>query len=196
MLKAKNKLTGEILDFDHYDGGQYYIPKLGVWWNENDFNKTFEVIKDNPYNGIFVQQKIEEYTKDYVITDQSIGMLRQWLNEDRITDSTSLVTNEQIKHMLIGIKPVSILDQEIVICSAVIAECGTIVRGHRHHDCFRSMEGMGLKNAHKPDTQGFITSKNRFVTRKEGRKLQDLAGIKSVDKDGYRGNDLYSEDLY
>lgn len=148
----------------------------------------------------------------YTITEQKIGFLRQWLNEDRITDSTSLVTNEQIKDMLglneatslfenspdspkIGdIEPIG--DKEIVICSAVIAECGTVIRGHRHYDCFRAMQQRELKNSNKPDSQGFITSKNRFVTRKEGRKLQDLAGIKSVDKDGYRGDDLYSEDLY
>ena len=30
-------------------------------------------------------------------TEQKIGMLRQWLNEDRITDPDKMVTNEQIK---------------------------------------------------------------------------------------------------
>jgi hypothetical protein len=30
------------------------------------------------------------------ITAQKIGMLRQWLNEDRITDYTKMVTNEEI----------------------------------------------------------------------------------------------------
>lgn len=44
--------------------------------------------------------------------------------------------------------------------------------------------------------QGFMTSKNRFVTRKQGRKLQDDAGIKSVDRTGYQTDTLYSEDLY
>lgn len=29
-----------------------------------------------------------------------IGFLRQWLNEDRITDYSNLVTNEQIEHWL------------------------------------------------------------------------------------------------
>jgi len=44
--------------------------------------------------------------------------------------------------------------------------------------------------------QGFVTSKNRYVSREEGRSLQEAAGIKSAGKDGYRGNTLYSEDLY
>jgi hypothetical protein len=31
---------------------------------------------------------------------RNIGMLRQWLNEDRITDPKKMVTNEDIKHWL------------------------------------------------------------------------------------------------
>jgi hypothetical protein len=44
--------------------------------------------------------------------------------------------------------------------------------------------------------QGFITSRNRFVSRSEAMKLQLDAGIPSVVKGGYRGTVLYSEDLY
>jgi hypothetical protein len=44
--------------------------------------------------------------------------------------------------------------------------------------------------------QGFITSTNRFVDRFEGFRLQEAAGIESVAKDGYRGRQLFSEDLY
>jgi hypothetical protein len=47
----------------------------------------------------------------------------------------------------------------------------------------------GVKN------QGFITSKNRFVTREEGLKLQIEAGIESKGG-GYRADRLFSEDLY
>ena len=32
--------------------------------------------------------------------DQAIGMLRQWLNEDRIKDAKHFVTNEQLHHWL------------------------------------------------------------------------------------------------
>jgi hypothetical protein len=88
--------------------------------------------------------------------------------------------------------------KEIVICAAIKMPDGYIARGHRHGDCIRHI------NEHysylKKDitwskcTQGFMTGYNRFVTREEGRKLQDAAGIKSVEE--YRGDTLFSEDLY
>jgi hypothetical protein len=43
--------------------------------------------------------------------------------------------------------------------------------------------------------QGFITSRNRYVDREEGLRLQLAAGIESVAPGGYRGQ-LFSEDLY
>lgn len=46
------------------------------------------------------------------------------------------------------------------------------------------------------ENEGFITSKNRYVSREEGKKLQEKAGIKSADKNGYRHKTLFSEDLY
>lgn len=85
---------------------------------------------------------------------------------------------------------------EIVICSAVKATDGTVVRGHRHADCIRTMRYMDLKPSSAVDAQGFITSKNRFVNREVGRKIQDNARIASVALGGYMGNTLFSEDLY
>lgn len=86
--------------------------------------------------------------------------------------------------------------KEFVICAAVMAEDGSIYRGHRHGDAMKTcvQTGRNLVNGH--DQQGFITSRNRYVTREEARRLQDEAGIKSVDPDGYRGRTLFSEDLY
>lgn len=74
-----------------------------------------------------------------------------------------------------------------------------IVCGKRHHNCFETMHKMGIVRDFKAgysDEQGFLTSLERFVTRLEGRKLQDAAGIASVSRDGYCGNGLFSEDLY
>ena len=85
---------------------------------------------------------------------------------------------------------------EIVICAAVKTTNGKIIRGHRHSDCFSSIYDRKLKPEKSCLAEGFITSKNRFVTRAVGRKLQDKAGIKSADKEGYRDNILFSEDLY
>lgn len=86
-------------------------------------------------------------------------------------------------------------EPETCICAAIrcIRE-GRIVRGHRHGDCIQTAVKM-LIDPHGCE-QGFITSRNRFVGRVEGRKLQDAAGIPSYDRDGYRGDTLFSEDLY
>lgn len=88
---------------------------------------------------------------------------------------------------------------EICICAAIKLNDGLIIRGHRHGDCINNLRQRPdmTDDRYKGHVQGFITSKNRFVTREEGRKLQDEAGIQSAEKDGgYRGNTLFSEDLY
>jgi len=85
-------------------------------------------------------------------------------------------------------------EKEICICAAVIDSTGYIWRGHRHADCI----GLIIENRRgytESSSQGFITSKNRFVDRYEGYKLQIEAGIPSA-SGGYRGERLYSEDLY
>jgi hypothetical protein len=85
---------------------------------------------------------------------------------------------------------------EICICAAVKSKDGQVIRGHRHGDCIQTMIRMKLEVSPLAESQGFVTSKNIYVTREEGRILQEKAGIKSVDKDGYRGKTLFSEDLY
>ena len=44
-----------------------------------------------------VQKHVEDMRRKCVV---NVGMLRQWLNEDRITDTKRLVTNEDIEHWL------------------------------------------------------------------------------------------------
>lgn len=83
---------------------------------------------------------------------------------------------------------------EIVICSAIKTKNGLIIRGHRHADAIMTANRMKLDLTEYQ--QGFITSNNRYVSREEGRILQDKAGIKSVDPEGYHGTTLFSEDLY
>jgi len=85
------------------------------------------------------------------------------------------------------------MEKEICICAAVKDNTGYIWRGHRHADCIFLID---QQNRHFKNTdQGFITSENRFVTREEGYQLQITAGIPSF-SGGYRGERLYSEDLY
>lgn len=86
--------------------------------------------------------------------------------------------------------------KEICICAAVKID-GHIFRGNRHGDCMLSARNMlGDKTKILRDEQGFITSTGRYVSREEGRKLQDAAGIKSVNPHGYVAGTLFSEDLY
>ena len=83
------------------------------------------------------------------------------------------------------------VDKEICICAAIICEDGTIIRGHRHGDCFKATEKMIGRGF---GSQGFITSKNRYVTRKEGAELhKDMI---SVWTNKPIKDPLCSEDLY
>ena len=91
--------------------------------------------------------------------------------------------------------------KETIICAAVRFN-GKVWRGHRHPHALAAMHDelsytMTRKQMHeaKTDTdQGFITSRNRFVDRKEGLAIQIAAGIPCFR--GEYGNELYSEDLY
>ena len=85
--------------------------------------------------------------------------------------------------------------RERCICAAVKDQFGNIYRGHRHGDCMTAIRQRGKHIDHKEDSQGFITSRNRYVNRREGLRLQKEAGIPSVSEDGY-GIVLFSEDLY
>ena len=88
--------------------------------------------------------------------------------------------------------------KEIVICAAVRAKDGKVIIGHRHNFAMRTMNVIPGYENERPngDDQGFITSMNRYVNREEGYKLQIEAGIPSKDPGGYRGGELFSEDLY
>lgn len=87
--------------------------------------------------------------------------------------------------------------KEIVICAATKTTCGQIIRGHRHIDCLNTIKRRGLKHA-GPDSQGFVTSRNRFVDREEGLKIQLAAGIPCVNENRkrYHCRELFSEDVY
>ena len=83
---------------------------------------------------------------------------------------------------------------EVCVCAAIRLKNGKVITGRRDGEILVNAFFLGFD--HRGSTQGFMTSKGRFVTRTEGRKLQDAAGIPSRAKDGYRGDKLYSEDLY
>lgn len=69
---------------------------------------------------------------------------------------------------------------------------GIVFSGHRHLQCQRQMNYVTGKRACETDeVQGFLTSKNRFVTREEAAEIADDANQLI-----YYTNKLFSEDLY
>ena len=62
---------------------------------------------------------------------------------------------------------------ETIICAAVRASNGKIIKGHRHNDAIRALQAMdGYEREHPHgDDQGFVTSTNRFVNRREAYRL-------------------------
>lgn len=103
--------------------------------------------------------------------------------------------------------------KEFILCAAihykdgkvhthqpVNIESGLVVCGMRHCNCFSIVAGL-LGNTERkvpvgPNDQGFITSLNRYVDRKEGYHIAYGAKqikVKSLDDPD---PELYSEDLY
>lgn len=79
-----------------------------------------------------------------------------------------------------------------IICAAVRSKCGQVIRCHRHFDGIRALVYRGLEMR----DQGFIASDGIYYGRRRAYLIQLLAGIKSHDPGGYRGRQLFSEDVY
>lgn len=79
---------------------------------------------------------------------------------------------------------------ERILCAAVDYK-GQIIPGYRHDDCIRIISNIYLQPKVSQAMQGFLTSKNRFVSRKEASKIAYDAG--QIDK---LTDLLLSEDLY
>lgn len=72
---------------------------------------------------------------------------------------------------------------------------GIVFSGHRHHNCLYQMVAITGKYQHEAgeEIQGFLTSKNRFVDRKEAAVIF----IKTTGRiPEYHSDQLFSEDLY
>ncbi len=90
---------------------------------------------------------------------------------------------------------------ELVICAAV--RWGEkIWMGHRHGHATQAMhDELSWDKSRKElalidPEQGFVTSTGRFVDRKEAYQIFIASGKVSKSRDGFRGESLYSEDLY
>lgn len=75
-------------------------------------------------------------------------------------------------------------------------DTGIVFCGLRHPHCLYQMVAITGKYQHEAgkEIQGFLTSENRFVDRKEGAKIALSCG--QIDKLQYSSESLYSEDLY
>ena len=90
--------------------------------------------------------------------------------------------------------------EEIIICAAIkIESTGKIFYGHRHNHCFKAISDELSWNMTRQQIselkkiQGFITSKNRFVNRKEALNIALMRH--QIITSSYN-KELYSENLY
>tara|TARA_R110000868_G_C10586644_1_gene739182 strand:- start:123 stop:404 length:282 start_codon:yes stop_codon:yes gene_type:complete len=93
------------------------------------------------------------------------------------------------------------MEKEFILCAALNFN-GNIICGHRHSDCYATLKDVvKVKDEDMPqrENQGFLTSLNRYVDRKEGYQIakannQIQFGLEASDN----GDDsiLISENLY
>ena len=92
-------------------------------------------------------------------------------------------------------------DKEFILCSAINYN-GTIISGFRHSDCYKVLKELFAEPVLPGrEHQGFLTSKNRFVDRKEGWKIakennQIKYGLKASENEDENESILISENLY
>ena len=106
--------------------------------------------------------------------------------------------------------------QEFIVCAAIWfddglkyehqpknIQSGIVVSGRRHHNCYGTLAAMGLQGKYfrKFDIgrkgQGFITSKDRFLSREDAFLIAQKQGqIFHKMHDGKTSEMLVSEDLY
>lgn len=99
-------------------------------------------------------------------------------------------------------------NKEIVICAAIWVQdgkkrphqlinipSGTVFYGLRHCSIISQLVAYGIAHKNR-SVQGFLTSKNRFLTREEASELVKSNNQEMVvDRNAVR-EQLYSEDLY
>lgn len=79
-----------------------------------------------------------------------------------------------------------------IACSAIKLNDGRLFLGKRHSDCIWLASRFTQKRPIS-GVQGFITTENKFVTRREAMKIAIEAG--QVSKE-HEGTDLFSENIY
>ena len=99
------------------------------------------------------------------------------------------------------------MEKERIICAAILFDNGGkyphqpvninhgfVIAGMRHHDCLVTMAILSDSKTsylRYKQSQGFITTKNRFVSREIAAKIAKESGQTKIDV-----GTLFSEDLY
>lgn len=90
--------------------------------------------------------------------------------------------------------------KEFILCAAIMYK-GMVISGYRHGDCHELLDKLvpGIPESEQPgrESQGFLTSHNRYVDRAEAFKIAKENGqIIHNMFDGQDEGELTSEDLY
>lgn len=75
-------------------------------------------------------------------------------------------------------------------------ERGFVITGLRHCNCIQIQKMLRMQNSHSKNTQGFLTSRNRFVDREEAYKIATEQGQIDPTIHNLLGDKLDSSDLY
>lgn len=88
--------------------------------------------------------------------------------------------------------------EEVVLISAIKLQDGNIICGYRHSDCIDIANEYVAQSINRNNCIcGFMTSKNRFVSREEAFKIAKRQNqIWHKLHEGVEENILVSEDLY
>lgn len=100
------------------------------------------------------------------------------------------------------------MKQEYIICAAIWYDdkisrsnlplninTGIVASGWRHHNCYTILWALYPQRDYLNNTtQGFLTSKGRFVDRSEAMII--ALNAQQIEKSPRSSDELYSEDLY
>lgn len=94
------------------------------------------------------------------------------------------------------------MQREWILCASINYK-GIIINGHRHSDCYEILKKLcpDIPNEDLPqrERQGFLTSENRFVSRKKAYIIAKENNQIQYGKDASENGDqsqLISENLY
>ena len=115
-----------------------------------------------------------------------------------MTNFKCIIMNEKILCACVWYKDLEkIIDIPPSVFLPTNIDKGIIFCGFRHGQCiYTACAITGLKQSESGESvQGFLTSKNRFVTREEALQIA-LKENQVINIDEIRGDRLFSEDLY